>query len=103
MSAYSMLYLGRGDTVASYLAELETLPCCSMLSRSAALRLPEDAPYSVDLVLLEVGPAIAQSGQTLPSLIRSLAPYPVVALTTTGTPIHLELQGQLDRNRQICD
>jgi len=77
-----MLYLGRGDTVASYLAELETLPCCSMLSRSAALHLPEDAPYSVDLVLLEVGPAIAQSGQTLTSLIRSLAPYPVVALTT---------------------
>ena len=77
-----MLYLGRGDSVANYLAELETLPCCSMLSRSAALHLPEDASYSVDLVLLEVGPAIAQSGQTLSSLIRSLAPYPVVALTT---------------------
>ncbi len=82
MSAYSILYLGRGDSVAGYLAELETLPCCSMLSRSAALHLPEDAPYSVDLVLLEVGPTIAQSGQTLTSLIRSLAPYPVVALTT---------------------
>ncbi len=77
-----MLYLGRGDSVAGYLSELETLPCCSMLSRSATLSLPSDAPYSVDLVLLEVGPAIAQSGHTLTSLIRSLAPYPVVALTT---------------------
>jgi diguanylate cyclase (GGDEF)-like protein len=81
MSAYSILYLGRGDSVADYLAELETLPCCSMLTRSTELKLPEDAAYSVDVILLEVGPVIAQTGRSLASVISSLAPYPVVALT----------------------
>jgi PAS domain S-box-containing protein len=81
MAAYSILYLGRGDSVADYLAELETLPCCSMLTRSTALKLPEDAAYSVDVILLEVGPVIAQTGQSLAGVISSLAPYPVVALT----------------------
>jgi len=35
----------------------------------------------VDLVLLEVGPTIAQAGQSLNSMIHALEPYPVVALT----------------------
>jgi len=43
--------------------------------------LPEDASYIVDLVLLEAGPMIAQSGQSLSDLISRLAPYPVIALT----------------------
>ena len=42
---------------------------------------PEDAAYVVDLVLLEAGPMIAQSGKTLTDLIQALSPYPVVALT----------------------
>jgi len=45
------------------------------------LELPEDASYIVDLVLLEAGPMIAQSGQSLSDLISRLAPYPVIALT----------------------
>jgi diguanylate cyclase (GGDEF)-like protein len=81
MSGHSILYLGRGEFAADYLAELETLPCCTMLSRSNVLELPEDAPYVVDLVLLETGPLIAQSGQSLTELVNSLTPYPVVALT----------------------
>ena len=81
MSGHSILYLGRGEFAADYLAELETLPCCTMLSRSNVLDLPEDASYSVDLVLLETGPLIAQSGQSLAELISTLEPYPVVALT----------------------
>ena len=32
-------------------------------------------------MLLETGPSIAQSGRSLPELIRQLAPYPVVAIT----------------------
>jgi len=52
-----------------------------MLPSSHTLSLPEDAPYVVDLVLLEAGPMIAQSGQSLAALIQSLEPYPVIALT----------------------
>ena len=82
MSGHSVLYLGRGEFAADYLSELETLPCCTMLTRSNSLALPEDAPSVVDLILLEAGPMIAQSGQSLGELIQSLNPYPVVALTS---------------------
>ena len=81
MSGHSILYLGRGEFAADYLSELETLPCCTMLTRSADLGLPIDAASVVDLVLLEVGPSIPQSGQSLSSIIHSLKPYPVIALT----------------------
>ena len=81
MSGHSILYLGRGEFATDYLGELETLPCCTYLTRSSTLELPEDASYIVDVVLLEAGPMIAQAGQSLAALIRSLDPYPVVALT----------------------
>ncbi len=80
MSGHSILYLGRGEFAADYLSELETLPCCTLLTRSNALALPEDEAY-IDLVLLEAGPMIAQSGKSLVETIQSLEPYPVVALT----------------------
>ena len=81
MSGHSILYLGRGEFAADYLAELETLPCCTLLTRKASPGLPEDASYVVDLVLLEIGPEIVNSGHSLASLIHSLEPYPVIALT----------------------
>ncbi|MGI9237321.1 MAG: putative bifunctional diguanylate cyclase/phosphodiesterase [Woeseiaceae bacterium] len=81
MSGYSFLYLGRGEFAADYLSNLQKLPCCTMLTRNATLKLPEDAAFMVDIVLLEIGPSIAQSGQSLASVIHSLRPYPVVALT----------------------
>ena len=81
MSGHSILYLGRGEFAAEYLAELETLPCCTMLTRSPELELPADVPAVLDIVLLEAGPMIAQSGQSLSSLIHSLDAYPVVAVT----------------------
>ncbi len=81
MSAHSILFLGRGEFANDYLLELQSLPCCSMLSRNAGYELPPDAPYSVDLVLLEVGPSITWAGKSLGSLLRSLQPYPVVAVT----------------------
>ena len=80
MSGHSLLYLGRGEFAADYLGQLQTLPCCTMLTRSTSLKLPEDAAFLVDIVLLEIGPAIAQSGQSINSVIQSLKPYPVVAL-----------------------
>ena len=81
MTGHSILYLGRGEFAADYLGELETLPSCTLLTRSSVLALPVDAPYTVDLVLLEVGPLIAQSGNSLAELIHSLQPYPVIALS----------------------
>jgi diguanylate cyclase (GGDEF)-like protein len=81
MSGNSILYLGSGEFAADYLGELATLPCCTYLTRSSSLDLPDDASSIVDLILLEAGPAIAQSGQSLTQLINRLAPYPVIALT----------------------
>jgi PAS domain S-box-containing protein len=82
MAGHSILYLGHGEFATDYLSELETLPYCALLTRSPVLEIPADAPSVIDLVLLEAGPAIAQAGKTLPELIRSVRPHPVVALTT---------------------
>jgi diguanylate cyclase (GGDEF)-like protein len=81
MSGHSILYLGHGEFATDYLSELETLPCCTILTRCVALALPVDAAYIVDVVLLEVGSTITQLGQPLSNVIRSLEPYPVIALT----------------------
>jgi diguanylate cyclase (GGDEF)-like protein len=82
MTGHSIVYLGRGEFAAEYLGELETLPCCTLLTRSAELEIPDDAKAITELVLLEAGPAIAQSGRSLSELIHELRDYPVVALTT---------------------
>ncbi|MEM7430322.1 MAG: EAL domain-containing protein [Pseudomonadota bacterium] len=82
MAGHSILYLGRGEFAAEYLHELETLPCCALLTRSASLKIPVDAPSVIDLVLIEAGPTIAQSGQSIAELIGSFDKHPVVALTT---------------------
>ncbi len=82
MAGHSILYLGRGEFAADYLHELETLPCCSLLTRSAALKVPAEAPSVLDMVLFEAGPAIAQSGQSITELIGAFDRYPVIALTT---------------------
>jgi diguanylate cyclase (GGDEF)-like protein len=82
MAGHSILYLGRGEFATDYLGELESLPFCALLTRSAELEVPADAPSIIDVILLEAGPAIAQSGQSLSELISLLEPYPVVALTT---------------------
>ena len=82
MTGHSILYLGRGEFAPEYLGELETLPCCALLTRSNSLKIPVDAPSIIDLVLLEAGPTIAQSGQSIAELIGSFDKHPVVALTT---------------------
>jgi diguanylate cyclase (GGDEF)-like protein len=82
MAGHSILYLGRGEFAADYLHELETLSCCSLLTRSASLKVPSAAPSVLDIVLFEAGPAIAQSGQSISELIGSYDKYPVIALTT---------------------
>lgn len=82
MAGHSILYLGRGEFADEYLHELETLPSCALLTRSAALKIPVDAPSILDIVLIEAGPAIAQSGQSIAELIGSFDRHPVIALTT---------------------
>jgi len=82
MAGHSILYLGHGDFASDYLSELETLPFCALLTRSAKYEIPPDAPSVLDIVLLEVGPSIAQSGRSLSELITSLQDYPDIALTT---------------------
>ncbi len=81
MTGHSILFLGRGDFASTYLAELETLPACAMLTRSAELEMPQGAALLTDIVLLEVGPLIAQSGYSIAELIQSFEGYPVIALT----------------------
>jgi diguanylate cyclase (GGDEF)-like protein len=80
VSGHSILYLGRGGFATEYLTELATIPCCTLLTRSNELRLPADTSY-IDLILLDADAMISLSDQPLSELIRSLEPYPVVALT----------------------
>jgi diguanylate cyclase (GGDEF)-like protein len=82
MAGHSILYLGHGDFASDYLGELETLPFCALLTRSAKHEVPADAPSVLDLILLEAGPNIAQSGKSLAEVITSLQDHPVIALTT---------------------
>jgi diguanylate cyclase (GGDEF)-like protein len=82
MAGHSILYLGRGEFAADYLSELETLPFCALLTRSAKLEIPDDISSVLDIVLIEAGPAVARSGQSQAELIATLADFPVVALTT---------------------
>ena len=81
MAGHSILYLGHGEFAAEYLSELETLPCCTMLTRAPSLDLPAELPSVVDIIMLEAGPNVAQAGKTLSTLIRSFGNFPVVALT----------------------
>ena len=82
MTGHSILFLGRGEFAPAYLAELETLPCCTMLTRSSQLRVPADAAHVTDIVMIEAGSLMLQQGETMADLIHSLGNYPVVALTT---------------------
>jgi diguanylate cyclase (GGDEF)-like protein len=81
MSGHSFLYMGRGEFAASYLCELESLPFCTDLTRSKTLGLRANGAQLIDVILLETGPMITQSGTSMSKLIQSLAPYPVIALT----------------------
>jgi diguanylate cyclase (GGDEF)-like protein/PAS domain S-box-containing protein len=82
MGGHSILYLGRDDFAAGFLEQLQASPACDALVRSASFRLPQAGNGKIDLILLQVGPALAQSGQTLQSVLQALRHFPVVALTT---------------------
>ncbi|MDX1500706.1 MAG: diguanylate cyclase, partial [Woeseiaceae bacterium] len=82
MTGHSILYLGQGESAAEYLAELESLPCCTLLTRSYACAMPRGAPTLVDIVLLDVAAAALPSGIALPAFVAAFRDWPVVALTT---------------------
>jgi hypothetical protein len=82
MGGHSILYLGRDEFAAGFLEILRASPACEDLTQSDSFVLPQTLNGRTDLVLLEAGPALAQSGQTLPTLLHSLRLYPVIALTT---------------------
>jgi len=81
MAGHSILYLGRGELAAEYLEKLRASSCCGRLSVSETLAIPWEASDNIDLVLFEAGPAIAQAGLTLQTLINSLGHYPLIAVT----------------------
>ncbi|HSD68691.1 MAG TPA: EAL domain-containing protein, partial [Woeseiaceae bacterium] len=82
MGGHSILYLGRGDFAPGYLETLRASRVCEDLRQSGSFDVPDSAGGQVDLVLVEIGPALAQSGHTLPTLLQSLRQFPVIALTT---------------------
>ncbi len=82
MGGHSILYLGRGDFAAGYLETLRASAICADLRQSGSFDIPGADGGTIDLALIEVGPALVQSGHTLPSILQSLRHFPVIALTT---------------------
>ncbi|MDJ0916344.1 MAG: EAL domain-containing protein [Woeseiaceae bacterium] len=82
MTGHSILYIGRGDEHANYLAALETLPCCTLLSRSTNLQVVHESQSGIEVVLLDVGPDKIAPGEPIAQLIQTLDSYPIVALTS---------------------
>jgi PAS domain-containing protein len=80
MAGRSILYLGSSDFAAEFCGRLKASASCGHLTVVPSLAMSIDVPEKTDLVMFEAGPAIAQSGQTLTSLIHALARYPLVAV-----------------------
>jgi diguanylate cyclase (GGDEF)-like protein/PAS domain S-box-containing protein len=82
MARRSILYLGGSEFAAEFCDKLKGLPLCEQFTGSPSLEIPEKAPETVDLIMFEAGPLIAQSGETLPSLIHRLSNWPLIAVTS---------------------
>ena len=78
MASYTILCLGHASFAPGFLRELEQDPACRRLYRCEGLELPTVIPQDVDLVLFEA----RATGEALRELVRGLAGYPLVALTT---------------------
>ena len=81
MAGHSILFLGRSEFAPDFVAELQASAACSSFSQHEILDMPEVDAESIDLVLFEAGPGIAQSGKSLQNLVHSLSAWPVIALT----------------------
>lgn len=82
MGGHTILYLGSIDFAATYLETLQNDPLCKAFYLSEDMSVPAKLAGEIDLVLFEAGVSIAQSGNSLHSLIHDLTAYPLIALTT---------------------
>jgi len=82
MAGRSILYLGCSELAADFCANIKSSASCGQLTQSNDLAIPDDAPDKIDLVMFEVGPGIAHSGQSLAALINTLSGYPLIAVTS---------------------
>jgi len=82
MAGRSILYLGGNEFAAEFCDKLKGLPVCEQFTGSPSLEIPDKTPDTVDLVIFETGPLIAQSGETLPSLVHRLSNWPLIAVTS---------------------
>ena len=82
MVGRSILYLGGSEFAADFCDKLKGLALCEQFTGSRSLDIPEIVPETIDLVMFEAGPLIPESGQTLASLIHSLADWPLLAVTS---------------------
>jgi diguanylate cyclase (GGDEF)-like protein len=80
MAGHSILFIGRSSFASDYLVELETLACCTMLTRAAALLPPLSMPSAIDLIMFAVEPG-TDAEPKMPELLHRLRDYPVIALT----------------------
>jgi diguanylate cyclase (GGDEF)-like protein len=81
MSGHVILYLGQDESASKYVDALRKSAICEKLIRSDSMSIPADIADHIDLIMFEVGPAIARSGLSLSDLIHSLSDYPVIAVT----------------------
>lgn len=81
MSGHVILYLGQDESASEYVDALRKSAICEKLIRSDSMSIPADIADHIDLIMFEVGPAIARSGLSLSDLIHSLSDYPVIAVT----------------------
>jgi diguanylate cyclase (GGDEF)-like protein len=84
MAGRSILYLGCSELAADFCANIKSSASCGQLTQSNDLSIPADAPDKIDLIMFEVGPGIAHSGQSLAALINSLSGYPLIAVTSNA-------------------
>lgn len=84
MAGRSILYLGCSEFAADFCANIESSASCGQFTQSNDLSIPDDPPAKIDLIMFEVGPGIAQSGQSLSALINSFAGYPLIAVTSNA-------------------
>ncbi len=84
MAGRSILYLGCSKYAAGFCANIKGSASCGQLTQSNSLSIPDDAPDRIDLIMFEVGPGIAQSGQSLAALIQTFSGYPLIAVTSNA-------------------
>jgi diguanylate cyclase (GGDEF)-like protein len=90
MAGHSILFVGRSTFASEYLARLETLSFCTMLTRNGSPGVDAHTPSAVDLVLFEA----CSNAESLADILHKVQRYPAIALTRR----ELEHRGIAARN-----